>query len=259
MPPPDVPRCRDITEGMRGVDVVAVKRAVSRAGYMRWGTFTDLWGQSAVTATKHFQRDHNVDPGNGGYGHLTHAALVSTHAKQSDEWAFDGYSIALMQQSCIQPAVISGSAIRDGIVAEAIRLYAHRDEIDYSQAREFPLKRPPFVPDKLDCSGFVAVCHFVGGAPDPNAHGYNGQGYTGTLMLTGQPCSKGELKAGDAVFYGKTTTAAPAFPVGSPTHVALFDGDGGVYSQGGPNRHDRMTRHPVDYRPFNHYWHYKIE
>ena len=27
--------------------------------------------------------------------------------------------------------------------------------------------------------------------------------------------------------------ATPAFPVGSPTHVALYDGDGGVYTHGG--------------------------
>jgi peptidoglycan hydrolase-like protein with peptidoglycan-binding domain len=258
VPPPDVPRCREITEGMQGVDVIAVKRALSRAGYIRWGSFTALWGAGAIAAVKHFQNEHGVPPGPGTYGPLTHAALVATHAKNSDEWAYDGYSIVLMEQSCAPHAEVSGSAVRDAIVAEARRLYAHRDEIDYSQHRKFPLQRPPSIPNQLDCSAFIAVCHFVGGAPDPNRNGYNGEGYTGTLIGTGRRCSKGELQAGDAVFYGKTTTASPSFPVGSPTHVALFDGDDGVFSQGGPNRHDRMTRHPVDYRTVNHYRHYDI-
>jgi hypothetical protein len=254
--PPSVPRCREIIEGMRGVDVVAVKRSLSRAGYMRWGSFTDLWGNGAIAAVKRFQNEHGVPAGPGTYGPLTHAALVSTHAKNSTEWAYDGYSIELMQQSCAHPLRASASVVREAIVAEAVRLYAHRDEIDYSQSRPFPLVRPPGIPATLDCSGLIVVCHFVGRAPNPTGGSYDGQGYTGTLDDTGRPCAQSQLEAGDAVFYGATTHATPAFPLGSPTHVALYDGDGGVYSQGGPERHDRMRRHPVNYRSVHHYHHY---
>jgi hypothetical protein len=255
---PDVPHCRDITEGMQGVDVVAVKRALSRAGYLRWGQFTALWGDGAIAATTRFQAEHGVAPGHGGYGPMTHAALVATHAKGLDEWAYDGYSIELLKQSCMHPAMVSGSVVRDAILAEAMRLYAHRNEIDYSQDRPFSLVRPPGVPMRLDCSGFVVVCHFVGGAPNPSGGSYDGQGYTGSLQNTGHKCAQSQLQAGDAVFYGRTTVAKPGFPVGSPTHVALYDGDGGVYSQGGPDTDNRMLRHLVNYREVNHYRHYDL-
>jgi cell wall-associated NlpC family hydrolase len=69
-------------------------------------------------------------------------------------------------------------------------------------------------------------------------------------------CAESDLDPGDLVFYGRTTAATPAFPIGSPTHVAVYDGDGGVYSQGGPHVHDRMKRHPVKSWTINHHRHY---
>jgi peptidoglycan hydrolase-like protein with peptidoglycan-binding domain len=257
--PPDVPRAREITEGMHGDDVVAVKHALSRAGYLRWGTFTPLWGPGVIAAAKNFQNDHGVPPGPGTYGPLTHAALVATHRKGSDtEWAYDAHAIALMQAFCDHLTAKPAAGVRGAIVAEAARLFGRRDEIDYDQGRPFLLLKPQSVPHKLDCSGFITVCHFVGGAPDPNGSNYDGNGYTGTLISTGQPCAQNKLEAGDIVLYGATTTARPGFPIGSPTHVALFDGADGVYSQGGPNPHDRMARHPVNYRTVNHYRHYNL-
>jgi hypothetical protein len=260
--PPDVPRCRGIRDGTRGVDVVAVKRGLSRAGYIRWGNFTPVWGEFAVKATQEFQKDKGIKPLTGYYGSLTHAALVKSHRKGSrTEFAFDAYSIALMRDQCAQLAEMPEERIRAAIVAEAARLYAHRNEIVYSQDRPFRLERPPFVPGELDCSGFVTVCHFIGGAPDPNGRDYDGHGYTGTLMSRGERCSQRDLEAGDLVFYGHTTNRKPAFPVGSPTHVAVYDGDGGVYSQGGPfpPPHIRMKRHPVNYRSVNHYRHFDLK
>jgi hypothetical protein len=255
--PPSVRRCRLISEGTQGVDVLAVKRALSRAGYLRWGSFTMLWGPFAVKAARQFQQDNGIAPVTGWYGPKTHQKLVKKHRKGSATvWAYDAYSIALMDQACAELRQMPDKRIDDGIVAEASRLYAHRNEIDYVQSRPFPLKSPPFLPGKLDCSGFATVCHFVGGAPDPNGRNYDGFGYTGTLMSRGVRCAERDLDPGDLVFYGRTTTAKPAFPIGSPTHVAVFDGDRGVYSQGGPNRHDRMKRHPVNYWTINHYRHY---
>ena len=40
--------------------------------------------------------------------------------------------------------------------------------------------------------------------------------------------------------------------------MAVYDGDGGVYSQGGPDRDDRMTHQPTRYRPVNQYRHYDV-
>jgi hypothetical protein len=221
---------------------------------MRWGPFTPLWGRFAAEAAREFQRKKGISPVTGMYGPKTHQALVKTRRKSSNtEWAYDAYSIELMDQACAELTQTPERRINGAVLAEAARLYAHRNEIDYSQARPFPLKEPPFVPPRLDCSGFATVCHFVGGAPDPNGRNYDGFGYTGTLMSRGVRCAERDLEPGDLVFYGRTITATPAFPVGSPTHVAVYDGDDGVYSQGGPGA---MHRHPVKYRPVNHYRHY---
>jgi hypothetical protein len=207
---------------------------------MRWGPFTPLWGRFAAEAAREFQRKKGISPVTAMYGPKTHRVLVKTRRKGSNtEWAYDAYSIELMDQACAELTQMPENRIRDAIVAEAARLYARRNEIDYVQSRPFALKAPPFVPPQLDCSAFATVCHFVGGAPDPNARNYDGHGYTGTLMSRGVRCAERDLEPGDLVFYGRTTMATPPFPIGSPTHVALYDGDGGVYSQGGPNPHNR--------------------
>ena len=105
---PSVPRAREIREGMHGDDVVAVKRALSRAGYLRWGKFTPVWDAAAIAAVQPFQADHEVPPGPGTYGPLTHAALVGARAKGSaDEWAYDAKSIALMERFCTRRWVAS--------------------------------------------------------------------------------------------------------------------------------------------------------
>ena len=125
---PDVPRCRGIIEGTEGDDVIAVKRALSRAGYVRWGAFTTDLGRIR---------------------------------RQGGE-TFPG-----------------------------------RQE-DYARHR----------------------------------------------VLRALPCSSRELEPGDLAFYGITFNRSPAFPGGSPTHVALYDGDGGVYSMGS----SPMGHYPLEYR-----------
>jgi hypothetical protein len=56
------------------------------------------------------------------------------------------------------------------------------------------------LPLTTDCSGFVTLCHYLAGAPDPNGLGYSGQGWTGTLLrhLTQTPA----LVPGDVVVWG---------------------------------------------------------
>ena len=236
--------------------MIAVKRALARAGYMRWGQFTPLWGEFAVKATKRFQEDKKIKPVTGFYGPKTHEALVKTRrVKSRTEWAFDGYSIGLLHKYSIVIAEAPEERIRSRILAEARRLYAHRHRIPYAQERPFALERPPFVPPRMDCSEFVTICHFVGGAPDPNGCNYNGSGYTGTLIAHGERCSSQQLRAGDLAFYGSTPTPKAAFPAGSPTHVALYDGDGGVYSMGSAP----MGHYPLHYRTVNHFRHYDMK
>jgi cell wall-associated NlpC family hydrolase len=70
--------------------------------------------------------------------------------------------------------------VRAKIVAAARWGIANEPRIHYGEVRPFPLART--LPLTTDCSGFVTLCYFLGGAPDPNGLGYSGQGYTGTLL-----------------------------------------------------------------------------
>jgi peptidoglycan hydrolase-like protein with peptidoglycan-binding domain len=63
----------------------------------------------------------------------------------------------------------------------------------------------PGVPCHADCSAFVTLCYNWAGAPDPNSNGYNGQGYTGTLLAHGTPITKDQAVGGDVIVYGPGT------------------------------------------------------
>lgn len=56
-----------------------------------------------------------------------------------------------------------------------------------------------------DCSAFVTYCYSWAGAPDPNGNGYNGYGYTGTLLAHGTPIGASQARPGDVVVYGPGT------------------------------------------------------
>lgn len=62
-----------------------------------------------------------------------------------------------------------------------------------------PLTRA--LPLTTDCSGFVTLCYYLAGAPDPNGLGYSGQGWTGTL-LRHLPELDGPPRAGDIAVFG---------------------------------------------------------
>lgn len=72
------------------------------------------------------------------------------------------------------------TGLRQKIVAAARWGIANEPRIHYGEARPFPLARR--LPLSTDCSGFVTLCYWLAGAPDPNGLGYSGAGWTGTLL-----------------------------------------------------------------------------
>ena len=64
---------------------------------------------------------------------------------------------------------------------------------------------PGQLPCFCDCSAFVTLCYNWAGAPDPNGQGYNGTGYTGTLLSHGVGVYVGDAVPGDVVVYGPGT------------------------------------------------------
>jgi hypothetical protein len=87
---------------------------------------------------------------------------------------------------------------RERIVAAARWGIANEPRIHYGQARPFPLSRR--LPLTTDCSGFVTLCFFLAGAPHPNGLGYDGEGWTGTLLR--HLPAVGRLRPGDIVVWG---------------------------------------------------------
>jgi len=243
MSAPSTPLARPIILGTKGKDVIAVKRALSRAGYIDWTSFTTTAGTYFRDAVHAFQKDVKLAP--AGYGPRTHLALLNHHKKGSTtEWAWDSFSITLEHEVYVTLHTSPENLIRAGILQAARNIYAHRYSMNYSQARPFQRYiMGGAIPTELDCSGFVTDCYEAAGARNPNRRPYDGEGYTGTLLDGGGRTTRDKLKPGDLVFYGFTTQIEPAFPYGSPTHVAIFVGDGTVYSNG----HYPMGHYPVYY------------
>jgi hypothetical protein len=94
--------------------------------------------------------------------------------------------------------------------------------------------------NKLDCSSFATLVYKAANLPDPNGFGYNGSGFTGTLVPNGVWKNKGA--PGDMAFYGsnsqgQTTRARPG-------HVAIYIGGGMCIGFGSTP----IKKHHVHYR-----------
>ncbi|HMD79799.1 MAG TPA: hypothetical protein VKE92_00740 [Anaerolineales bacterium] len=248
---------REIHEGARGKDVLAYKRALSRArpDLYKWDNFTNYAGPYFIDAAVKWKKSVGL-PGNRVFGKLAHEKMEKTHRKgYPDQWAFDLKAIALLNEYYSDTHTSPDDRIRQAMVAAGFYWYSKKYEIAYSQFRPFWLGKPPMMPSKTDCSGFYTLCSYAGGAPDPNGRGYDHLGYTGTLQSRGHRVgSLADLKIGDAIFYGYTTSSSGAFPYGSPTHVAMYVGKGMVLSMG----HYPMAYIDYNYRGINHYRHYTV-
>lgn len=77
---------------------------------------------------------------------------------------------------------------------------ANEKAIHYQEIRPMPLNNR--LPLTTDCSGFVTLCYFLAGAPDPNGLNYNGQGYTGTLIGHGYQIILSKVHPGDVCILG---------------------------------------------------------
>lgn len=93
--------------------------------------------------------------------------------------------------------------LRAAIVANARWGIAHAAAIHYAEARPIEgLRAPRTLPLWTDCSGFVTLCYAWAGAPDPNGLGYDGAGWTGTLLESMQPLPADAVVPGDVVVFG---------------------------------------------------------
>jgi hypothetical protein len=75
-------------------------------------------------------------------------------------------------------------ASRRAMVANCRWAVGHRHRFRYEQVRPIPVgaTRDGDEPIITDCSGFVTLMARWSGLADPNGRGYNGDGWTGTLL-----------------------------------------------------------------------------
>ena len=91
--------------------------------------------------------------------------------------------------------------VRRRIVAAARWGVRNEALIHYAETRPIPLARR--LPLTTDCSGFVTLCYFLAGAPDPNGRGYDGRGWTGTLLEAMENVDRHAVEPGDVVVFGE--------------------------------------------------------
>lgn len=116
------------------------------------------------------------------------------------------------------------SDVRQAIVAAARWGIRNEPRIHYGEVRPIPLARR--LPITTDCSGFVTLCYFLAGAPDPNGREYDGEGWTGTLLR--HMAHIEEPRAGDVVVFG-------AYP-GHHAALVLAPGDDPLLASHGQER-----------------------
>lgn len=170
--------------GDRGKDVLAMKRALSRAGMQRWKVFTKLWGADTTTVLKNFQKKYhlNVD---GVYG-------INTHRKLAPY--YDRYGMKIMNDEFLRLHTVNDPQVR--MVSAALEIYNFckmTGRGQYTQtARRMSIVRNrwriPFAKSVWlyeDCSSSLTGVSWEARIPDPNHLSYSGQGYTGSLSVNG--------------------------------------------------------------------------
>lgn len=196
--------------GMEGSDVFALQRALKAAG-CRKRRATKHYGVRCRYNVRVFQKRHNLKV-TGKFGQATMDKLAKY---------YDGYGVYLINQQAKKTA--RATAVHQS-VKTAFFLLAHKNETYYTQDANLRMLcvtqkiYPPRVPKWFDCSSTCTWYRFVAHLPDPNGLGYNGYGFTGTMLEQGKKVT--DPLPGDMTFYS------------NPDHVAIEVGQGYVISNG---------------------------
>ncbi len=208
-----------------GKDIVAVKRALSRAKIIRWkpgGAFTPVAGPLFYTAVKRFQRRAGLYA-DGVYGNATHRAL-GKH--------YDAYAIKLYLEAKIG---LTGAELkRQKLRAQCLYLYSVRHRVHYTMggSRMSIVRRGLKIGDLFrdgdlyeDCSSSIRGLYKLAGHKDIMAFGYDKPwGFTGTMVNTGFQITPRleSLKIGDCFLTGYQPW----------THTWMYIGSGLAFSHG---------------------------
>ena len=144
-----------------GQDCVAVKRAMSRAGYWPWATFSDDYTVAFSKAMKVFQTTERLQP-DGVYGFVTHERLRLTPWESGPKgtWAFDAEAIRMMRA---QMLILHPPVDQALVTAERMLAYARQFDGPYVYGGEHDATLADDTPhDNFDCSSSTSklLYHF---------------------------------------------------------------------------------------------------
>jgi hypothetical protein len=209
-----------------GPDVVAYKRTVCRMG--RWkpwdpaswdDSFNNLFSQGRGTGmvgdsgVRGIQRQQGLDQ-TGWVGEKTFNLMRSARVPDGPnegEMAMDSVAVNLIEEAWAiyggDPTPETAADVEGAIVDYCKRSINANPGIHYSQARAMThLGVPPENGFTADCSGHSTSSYYWARkvtsvpVPDPNHSGFNGYGYTGTLI--NNPEVKAPYEVGDLAIYG---------------------------------------------------------
>lgn len=229
------PRKLDIAKAplRPGPDVQAYMRTVSRAGRWGWDTpFTDdftkefargipreddeakevLWsGVAGVQSQSQGDVDVSGIIGEKTFNYLRSIRIPNglPHAGQT---AMDSVAVDLINEAFqkFKKPPVNAEAVKNAIADYCRRSIGNEPKIHYKQYR--PMQSLGDKPENgfsSDCSEHSTAAYFwakkVTGiaVPDPNHSGYNGYGYTGTLV--NNPRVSGSYQIGDLAIYGSSS------------------------------------------------------
>jgi len=213
---PKLPRVA--RRGMKGPDIYAHKAALSNAGFGKRLVLSPSFGAGLQYEVNAWRRHHGLRA-NG----LIDQEMFGILRDGRRYGPFAAHQLAL-ETSALKPSP-------DRLLSAAsIFAYNVRGSIHYTEGSErmYGVRNhihPPEIPRYEDCSSFATWLYYTSGLPDPNRRGYDGQGYTGTMIDNGRQVSVNEARLGDLVFYGWGFN-------GAPKHVAMSLGHGRVISHG---------------------------
>jgi len=189
-----------------GDDVIAVKRAISRAGYFPWQEFDDAYNEKIADAVQQFQKKNGLDA-TGFYGEPTHNKLkgkkVPGSSPHAGEPVFDGTAAELYKGYATESDV---DRVRKAITDFCNKGLAHPSGWDYTQNRAIDIDVDPTGHVDSDCSGsaiqaFEYARDKTGVAvPDPAKQGWSGYGNT-SYYEDDHPTVSGSYLVGDLAHY----------------------------------------------------------
>jgi hypothetical protein len=228
---------------MHGADVRAAQTQLNKHGYLAKADIDGAFGGHSGEACERakFRLGYASIDIKPTYGDVLDGFLKGTIALPKQ------YKERQKARASESFVVFEQAAIRSKIVSCALWGVHNSARIHYEQSRPIQgINNPYELPLWIDCSGFVTLCYQWGGGPDPNGRGYDGEGFTGTLLEHMHPIMKSQVKIGDIVVWGTYPGHHTAVVIGGPNSDPLLASHG---NEEGPYnvRYSQESRYQPNY------------